>query len=278
MDKHAATTGKNADLMGDDIVGIILSDEVLSSSSKTRPTGDKLRRFIHHQESIQCLRPLGSGIHGAVLLAAIKNVQYALKVFKHWKQPGPVFDPYEKAIYTSPLANESRGFARLHSGKKDGTWAVRCHGWMKLSDAQFGAIEAVVDAEDLSRWVIVKDYLPTLTDASHTDQILKNLAIPKSLRILPRDMRPQNYRASKIVDLSCTFTAPCPEWSEFEFNFFYTETVYGVLDWFEDPPKMSSLTSQTFLSRTLAFLLRPFCALGDLKPYYRGNSKSVDNK
>jgi len=48
MDKHAATTGKNADLMGDDIVGIILSEEVLSSSSKTRPTGDKLRRFIHH--------------------------------------------------------------------------------------------------------------------------------------------------------------------------------------------------------------------------------------
>lgn len=132
---------------------------------------------------------------------------------------------------------------------------------MKLSDAQFGAIEAVFDAEDLSRWVIVKDYLPTLTDASHTNQILKNFAIPKRLRMLPHDMLPQNYRGSKIVDLSCTLTAPCPEWSEFEFNFFYTETVYGVLDWFEDPPKRSSLTSQTFLSRTLAFLLRPFCAL-----------------
>ena len=82
MNKHAATMVRNAELMGDDIVGIFLSEEVLGSSSKTKPMGDKLRRFIHHQESIQCLRPLGSGIHGAVLLATIKNVKYALKVVR----------------------------------------------------------------------------------------------------------------------------------------------------------------------------------------------------
>ena len=133
---------------------------------------------------------------------------------------------------------------------------------MKLSDAQFRDIGDVFDGEGLSRWVIVKDYLPMLTDASHTNQILKNFAIPKELRLLPHDVLPQNYRGSQIVDLSCTLTSPCPEWSEFEFNLFYSETVYGVLDWFEDPPKRSFLTSETFLSRTLAFLLRPFCALG----------------
>lgn len=82
MDKHAARMDRNAELMGDDIVGIFLSEEVLSSSSKTKTRGDKLRRFVHHQESIQCLHPLGSGIHGAVLLAAIKNVKYALKVVR----------------------------------------------------------------------------------------------------------------------------------------------------------------------------------------------------
>lgn len=48
MDKHAATMVRNAELMGNDIVGIFLSEEVLSSSSKTKLIGDKLRRFIHH--------------------------------------------------------------------------------------------------------------------------------------------------------------------------------------------------------------------------------------
>ena len=103
---------------------------------------------------------------------------------------------------------------------------------MKLSDTQYKAIRNVVNADDLSRWVIVKEYSPMTTNTSHLDQILKNFTIPKKLRILPQDVRMENYRGSKIVDLSCCLTDPCPEWSEFEFEFFYSKTISGLLTWF----------------------------------------------
>jgi hypothetical protein len=78
----------------------------------------KLRCFVHHQNSIRCVRLLGSGKHGAVVLAVIERAQYALRVVtlpgthwctpsgltcgcssKKWKPPGPVFHRYDQAIY-----------------------------------------------------------------------------------------------------------------------------------------------------------------------------------
>ena len=168
--------------------------------------------------------------------------------FRLWKQPGPVFYPYDQAIYTSPLASESRAFARLDSRDKNGKWATRCDGWMRLSDIQFKTIGDIVDTHDLSRWVIVKEYLPELTNASHISTFFTNFSIPKKLRILPEDVRVQNYRGSKIVDLSCALTDPCPGWAEFEFQLFCTHTIHGVLDWFEAQPTSSLPTSQSLLS------------------------------
>jgi len=231
MGNQTAKQNRSADLMGEDIIGTFLSEEVLHASNRSTPTEDKLQRFIHDQESIQKPRLLGSGIHGVVVLVVIKNAQYALKVFKNWKQPGPVFYPYEQAIYTSPLVSESRAFARLESRNYNGTWAAKCFGWMKLSDTQFKTIGEVANTHDLSRWVIVKEYLPLATDGSHIKEIFKNFEIPQKLGILPRDIRIENYRGSKIADLSCALTAPCPGWSDFEFEFFYDETVHGVFDW-----------------------------------------------
>lgn len=43
----------------------------------------------------------------------------------------------------------------------EGTWAVKRHGWMKLSDDQFTVIDKTADLSSCTRWVIVKDYIST---------------------------------------------------------------------------------------------------------------------
>ena len=157
--------------------------------------------------------------------------------FKEWEQQGPLFYQREQAVYITPLACESRAFARLDSHGKNGVWAVKCYGWMKMTDTQFKVIKRLVRAYDrrfyhtmgyyekteLSRWVIVKDYIPTETDQSHATEKSETLAIPKALRIYPGDARPENYRGSKLVDLSCASTFPCPGWSELNFKHFFSE-------------------------------------------------------
>ena len=168
--------------------------------------------------------------------------------FKKWKQPGPVYSLYEQALYTSPFAHESRAFARLESINENGTWAAGCYGWMRLTDAQLETITLVVSIRDLSRWVIVKEYCAEATNASHILDIGANFEIAKTARIWPRDIRIENYRGSRIVDLSNALTYPCPEWSEYWFKHFYKESVDGVLDWFESPlPQSMWPMSQTLL-------------------------------
>jgi hypothetical protein len=67
--------------MGDNIVGIFLSEELLHDSHTTAwDCQSKLRCFVHHQKSIRCVRLLGSGRHGAVVLVVIERAQYVLKV------------------------------------------------------------------------------------------------------------------------------------------------------------------------------------------------------
>jgi hypothetical protein len=89
MPKRVTRKDKDAELMGDDIIGIFLSEELYRDSDE--PTEDiepKLRRFIYDQEGIQNPRLIDSGTHGAVVLADIKGVEYALKVVSkaaiHW--------------------------------------------------------------------------------------------------------------------------------------------------------------------------------------------------
>ncbi|KAI1617037.1 kinetochore Sim4 complex subunit FTA2-domain-containing protein [Exophiala viscosa] len=136
---------RDAELMGENIIGIYLSEEPMCDS--TQPVEDdepRLRRFIYDGENIQQPQLIGSGIHGVVVLIAIKGAEYVLKIFRHWKQPGPVFYDYDSALLISPLACESRAFARLHSLNENGTWAARCYGWMTLSDTQFGCLKMLL--------------------------------------------------------------------------------------------------------------------------------------
>ena len=131
---------------------------------------------------------------------------------------------------------------------------------MKLSDTQFETIDAAVQCPDLSPWVIVKEYIPEATNASHVQEIHTRFNIAKRARILPKDVRVENYRGPQIVDLSTTLTAPCPGWSEFEFKFFYEETVYGVFNWFGSQPESQPIqprwtTSEFLLASTFALVL-----------------------
>ena len=137
-------------------------------------------------------------------------------------------------MITTPFANECRAFARLNSRDQNGTWAVRCHGWMKLSDTQFQIIRSVVKSSGLSRWVVVKDYMPLSTTPSDIPTIYANFNISKDAKILPQNVRLENYRGSKIVDLSSALTTPSAGLTKFMFDYFYEGMACGVFDWFED--------------------------------------------
>lgn len=72
---------RNAELMGQNVIGIYLSEEPMCDS--TQPVKDdepKLGRFIHHEENIQQPQLIGSGIHGVVVLTVIKGAEYVLKI------------------------------------------------------------------------------------------------------------------------------------------------------------------------------------------------------
>ena len=126
-----------------------------------------------------------------------------------------------------------------------------------MTDAQFRTLGDVVDTRALSRWVVVKEYRPMSTQPSHLRKIFESFAIPKRARILPQDVRVDNYRGSKIVDLSSTLTAPCPGWSDFLFGSFYKETIYGVFDWFNDGRTGVCLCRDHLLAGPLPLCLSP---------------------
>lgn len=137
----------------------------------------------------------------------------------------------------------------------NGTWAARCHGWMELSDTQFEVIAKTTGPHSLSRWVIVKEYIPVPTNASHIREIYAKFDIAKRAKILPQDIRVENYRGASIVDLSSALTHPCPEWSEYLFKFFYEETVHGVFDWFPSPLPQTTASSFLLFTSTLILVL-----------------------
>lgn len=71
----------DAELMGENIIGIYLSKEPLCESIQPAEDDEpKLRRFVDDQENIQRPRLIGSGKHGVVVLTTIKGAEYVLKV------------------------------------------------------------------------------------------------------------------------------------------------------------------------------------------------------
>jgi hypothetical protein len=72
---------RNSELMGDNIIGIYLSEEPLCESNQPEEDDEpKLRRFVYSQENIEQPHLIDIGEHGAVIWAVIKETKYALKV------------------------------------------------------------------------------------------------------------------------------------------------------------------------------------------------------
>lgn len=111
---------------------------------------------------------------------------------------------------------------------------MRCYGWMKLTDEHFKVLGTVIGTSGLSRWAVVKEYIPIPTDPSHIQTIFESFKIAEEAEIMPQDVRIENYRGSKIVDLSSTLTAPSPGWSDYWYDWFYKESTRCVFRWFKD--------------------------------------------
>lgn len=81
MGKQLTKGARDAELMGEDIIGIYLSKEPLCESNQPMEDDEpKLRRFVDDHENIQRPRLIGSGKHGVVILTVIKGAKYVLKV------------------------------------------------------------------------------------------------------------------------------------------------------------------------------------------------------
>lgn len=127
---------------------------------------------------------------------------------------------------------------------------------MKASEDQLHTIGKainglVIDDEDItidlcSGWIIVKDYIPEPTNPSHIPEIVQNFGIPKRCKIIPDEVWPDNYRASKMVDLARCIM-PGRNWHQFRYDWFYTKTIYGVNEeaWFpnQDPKRIIDAAS-----------------------------------
>ncbi|KAK6832032.1 hypothetical protein RU639_002929 [Aspergillus parasiticus] len=89
---------------------------------------------------------------------------------------------------------------------------------MYLTDSQLQQLRRVCGRRvgndpywDNARWAIVKDLIADKPPSRQDEQfqnILSNFCIPKRGGILPDDVKKENYRGDRIVDLGSTITFP----------------------------------------------------------------------
>jgi hypothetical protein len=155
--------------------------------------------------------------------------------FKKWTFRSLCKIPERTQMLHSPFAYECRAFSRLIDVGQNGTWAVKCHGWLRLSADQFETLKPVATRQQIStcdRWAIVKNYIPNPFRVTDIPEICGKLSIPKDARIMPLDFHHRNFRESFFVDLGSTRTYPCPPfWGEFLFRTFYEVAEENVKAW-----------------------------------------------
>ncbi|EEP81185.1 predicted protein [Uncinocarpus reesii 1704] len=200
------------------MIGRWLSDLPMDDPARKSTSKPMLRRFILHTKPIKYLHLLGSGTEGVVYRVEIEGKEYAIKVFRNWTYTGTKLKGRAQH-YTFPIANEARAFARLDSIGQNGTWAVKCHGWMKISGRQ-----RLKSMREYTCWAIVKDYLPHPVSISDIPEIRRKMKIARKALIHPSDTQPCNYRDSFFVDLGRVKTHPYPPqmWSNRERREFFT--------------------------------------------------------
>ncbi|EFQ99326.1 hypothetical protein MGYG_02339 [Nannizzia gypsea CBS 118893] len=220
--------------MDDSMIGRWLSDLLMDDLTRKSTSKPQLRRFIHHEKPIRYIRCLGGGTEGDVYLVEIEGHKYALKVFKQWKFDAPksirLRLKERETHYFSPIANEARAFARLDSMGQNGTWAVKCHGWMKLSGKQRPRFLSLH-----TPWAIVKDYIPDPMTLDDVPEIRQKMKIARKALLFPDDAQPRNYRGSFLVDLGRVKTHPYPRvlWSKKEYRKYFECFDKDASEWVE---------------------------------------------
>ncbi|KLJ13876.1 hypothetical protein EMPG_09371 [Blastomyces silverae] len=196
--------------LDDSMIGRWLSELPMDHPERKSTSKPQLRRFIHHDKRIKRLGFLGAGVESCVYHIECEGKSYALKLSRHWPYyetdfPFVKISQHEKMLM-APFVREARAFARLDSVGENGTWAVKCHGWMKLNDQQFKALGN--HHRMFCRWAIIKDLIPDEISMSDIPEVRRKMQIARKALLLPGDIKPENYRGSFVVDLGSTVTYP----------------------------------------------------------------------
>ncbi|KAK2762192.1 hypothetical protein FQN54_001201 [Arachnomyces sp. PD_36] len=201
--------------MDDSMIGKWLSESSTANTISQSLSKPMLRQFLDHDKPITYLEKIAIGTEGIIYRVEIAGYEYVLKVFQHWTYRGRIELDESEQPYTFPFSHECRAFARLDSLGQNGTWAVKCHGWMKLSDEQFNCLREYDHV--YSRWAIVKDYIPNPIHISDVPDIRSKMRIARKARLHPTDLKPENFRGSFFVDLGEVRTHPYPKklWSNY---------------------------------------------------------------
>ncbi|EEH07261.1 conserved hypothetical protein [Histoplasma capsulatum G186AR] len=195
--------------LDDSMIGRWLSELPMDHPERKSTSKPQLRRFIHHDKPIKRLGFLGAGAESCVYHIECEGKSYALKLARHWPYYDTDFPNRIKAherILMAPFVREARAFARLDSVGENGTWAVKCHGWIKLNDSQFK--ELGNKHQIFCRWAIIKDMIPDEISMSDIPEVRRKMQIARKALLWPGDVKPENYRGSFIVDLGNTITYP----------------------------------------------------------------------
>ncbi|KAE8155490.1 kinetochore Sim4 complex subunit FTA2-domain-containing protein [Aspergillus tamarii] len=204
-----------AHFLSEEILDVDLtSDSSITNINEVIEQDPVFKRFVGYKDGIIEPEFIGNGQQGFVFRFKHNQRDLCLKLFYEYKA---VYDDKEIASYISPFGCESRTFARLCDLHQNGQWAVRCHGWMYLTDSQLQQLRKVsgpVRGDSRwyrARWAIVKDFIadePPSREDENFQRVISNFCIPKCGDILPRDIKKGNYRGELIVDLGSTVTFP----------------------------------------------------------------------
>ncbi|TGJ80567.1 hypothetical protein E0Z10_g8203 [Xylaria hypoxylon] len=201
-------------------------------------TGPKLKAFEGDIESIQFKKLLSSDDdehsrddqipHSRVFRVSIEGKTFSLKIFNFFtiQQLRPDVFGKEHLLKDNivrhqldPFYAECRAFGLLVEKERDDELAVRCHGYVFLSDAlerqiehQFGIRDWNRKAEHESSQLraIVKDYIvwKSLRHRKSFEAMRNNLKELNKLGIYNMDVREANYLGGRLFDFSIAITFP----------------------------------------------------------------------
>ncbi|GAW13635.1 hypothetical protein ANO14919_030220 [Xylariales sp. No.14919] len=198
--------------------------------------GPSLSRFMEDFADAQFVKLLSSeddqdpdgASHSRVFEVVVKEKRYAVKIFKF--VPLEVIRPFVPTKQhliddivvreqIDPFFAECRAFGRLAEDGKDDELAIRCYGYVFLSEEVERRIADEFGIRDWNRLTehnkeplraLVKDYIPYISfdrPKSHA-RMRENLKQLNKMGIYHMDIRKENYLGGRLFDFSTAITTP----------------------------------------------------------------------